>query len=194
MPRRRCRSNMRKPLLPLLTAFILGLVVGTVGLNQTPQTRTQADLRTIYQFRSASVRTGYEEATAYADSFDISADLAAEILRQSRRAGVPPRIGFRLVRRESSFNPTAVSRIGALGLTQIRLGTAKMLKPDVSRRELLTDKPLNLILGFSYLQSLYVRFDSSWYYALRAYVDGPTDVARGSKAGSAYAEDILGRE
>jgi hypothetical protein len=64
-------------------------------------------------------------------------ELARRIFDAAITAGIEPELGFRLVRVESEFNPSAVSSAGALGLTQLMLGTARHFQSNVTRDQLL---------------------------------------------------------
>ena len=55
----------------------------------------------------------------YSTKYGITAGLAGSVFDASLREGIDPELAFRLVRLESEFNPRAVSKVGALGLTQL---------------------------------------------------------------------------
>jgi len=77
-----------------------------------------------------------------------------------------------LVKQESGFNPNAVSRTGARGLTQLMPGTAKeMGVTDI------TDPKQQLDGGAKYLRKQYDRF-GRWDLALAAYNAGPGNVQK----------------
>lgn len=78
-----------------------------------------------------------------------------------------------VIRVESSYDPAAVSRAGAVGLMQ--------LMPDTAQRYGVTDRSdpeANLIAGASYLRDLLEMFDSDLRLALAAYNAGENAVKR----------------
>ena len=85
-------------------------------------------------------------------------------------------MAFQLVKVESDFSQRARSPMNAIGLTQIRLPTARVYEPAVTERELF-DRDLNLRLGFRYMRDLVKQFDGNVQHALLAYNRGPTTVA-----------------
>lgn len=111
----------------------------------------------------------------FSTRFRIKPDLARRIYDAAVTAGLEPELGFRLVRVESVFNPRAVSRAGALGLTQLMYGTAREFEPNVTREQLL-DPDVNLRIGFKYLRSLIREYKGDLKLALLVYNRGPTAV------------------
>jgi hypothetical protein len=73
----------------------------------------------------------------YSTQYRVTPELARRIFDAAITAGIEPELGFRLVRVESEFNPRAVSPAGALGLTQLMLGTAREFQSNVTRDQLL---------------------------------------------------------
>ena len=102
--------------------------------------------------------------------------------------------GFRLVQVESRFLRGAASNRGALGLTQVRLPTARSYMPGVTEKDL-RDGKTNLRLGFRYLRDLLRRFDGDLELALVAYNRGPTLVdsiaTSGGDPSNGYADLVL---
>jgi soluble lytic murein transglycosylase-like protein len=94
----------------------------------------------------------------------------AEIVAAARAADIHPWLLVALVRAESNFDPMAVSRAGAAGLTQLMPATA--LDQGVTD---VFDPAQNLDAGAGYLRALLDRFDSLTL-ALAAYNAGPTTV------------------
>lgn len=93
---------------------------------------------------------------------------------------IPQPIFNSLIQTESSWNPTAISSKGAIGLTQLMPATAAQLGVDPY------DPAQNIAGGASYLSSLFTKF-GNWTDALAAYNAGPGNIA----AGQGYAQTVL---
>src|SRR5439155_15743891 len=93
-----------------------------------------------------------------------------------------PELAFRLVRLESEFNERATSRVGALGLTQLMPGTAKLYEKGVTADKLF-DRDTNLRIGFRYLRVLLDQYKGNVRLALLAYNRGEDAVWRDVRAG-----------
>jgi soluble lytic murein transglycosylase-like protein len=91
------------------------------------------------------------------------------------RYNIPPELFHALIEHESAWNPYAISRKGARGLTQIMPGTGKA--QCGLEREVLFDPRLNLECGAYYFSKLLRRFGSV-KLALAAYNSGENRVAR----------------
>lgn len=105
----------------------------------------------------------------------IRPDLARRIYDASVKAGIEPELGFRLVKVESEFRADAVSPVGAIGLTQLMLGTAQHFEPSVTRATL-RDPDVNLRIGFRYLRALIREYKGDLKLALLVYNRGPVAV------------------
>lgn len=106
-----------------------------------------------------------------------------------------------LIRVESAGNPTAVSRVGAIGLTQIMPKTgaeiaARLEIPNYTTASL-NDPALNVRMGCAYLRELLDRFGGNKHAALAAYNWGPSHIAKRIKRREAlpvqYPAKILER-
>jgi len=118
----------------------------------------------------------------YSTHYGITAGLAAKVFDASVREGVDPELAFRLVRLESEFNPKAVSKVGALGLTQLMPSTAKLYDKTVTREKLFVPE-VNLRVGFKYLRTLLDMYKGNVRLALLAYNRGEDAVWRDVRAG-----------
>jgi soluble lytic murein transglycosylase-like protein len=123
-----------------------------------------------------------EKIIQYSNRYGITAGMAANVFDASLREGINPELAFRLVQLESEFNERAVSRVGALGLTQLMPSTAVLFEKGVSREQLFNGKT-NLRIGFRYLRSLLDMFNGDVRLALLAYNRGEDAVARDVRAG-----------
>jgi len=91
------------------------------------------------------------------------------------RYGINHRLFHALIKHESAWDPYAISRTGARGLTQIMPGTGKAYCGLT--RDVLFDAELNLNCGASYFSRLLRRFKNV-KLALAAYNSGETRVAK----------------
>jgi len=93
----------------------------------------------------------------YADAVEFAAS----------SANISPTLLAALIWQESRWNPRAVSRKGAMGLTQLMPGTARQLGVNPA------DPLANLVGGARYLRLLLDQFDGNVEKALAAYNAGP---------------------
>jgi soluble lytic murein transglycosylase-like protein len=95
------------------------------------------------------------------------------ILLASARHSVDPNLVRAVIEAESSFNPRAVSKKGALGLMQLMPATARNLKLDHP-----FDPAENVEAGVRHLKSLLDRYDGDVQLSVAAYNAGPGAVTR----------------
>lgn len=91
---------------------------------------------------------------------------------------IPLTTGYALINVESSFNPSAKSNAGAVGLTQILPSTANYIcaKNGLNFPNLDLENPTdNINIGFMYLQYLFNKFEDK-HTAICAYNAGETTV------------------
>ena len=95
----------------------------------------------------------------------------------AEQAGVDPALAYAVARKESAFDPAAVSRVGARGLLQLMPGTARRVARSLDSPEpdahALLDPELNLRLGSTYLGRMLERFPDRPAAAVAAYNAGP---------------------
>ena len=146
---------------------------------------------------SAVLKIQLDRANAvqeYSARYRIPADLSAAIYDIALSEGIDPAMAFQLVKVESNFKQTARSSESAIGLTQLRLPTARSYVPDVTEQALL-GRELNLRIGFRYMKDLISQFDGNVQHALLAYNRGPTTVAnilaQGGDPRNGYARKVL---
>ena len=137
-------------------------------------------------------------ANRYRDQgYQIPDQLATEIYTAAVENELPPELAFGLVRTESEFKDYATSHVGAIGLTQLMLPTARWFKKGVTEDDL-RDSRTNLRIGFRYLGELIDRYHGDVELALTAYNRGTGTVdrvlARGGDPDNGYAGKVLGRD
>jgi len=106
--------------------------------------------------------------------------IQSEIVADANAAGIPASIALAVAQIESSFNPSAVSPVGAIGVMQLMPGTASDLGVNPS------DTSQNIQGGVNYLAQMYAKF-GNWTQALAAYNAGPGNIG----AGAGYAQSVL---
>jgi soluble lytic murein transglycosylase-like protein len=139
------------------------------------------------------------QGIAHAD-LDL-ARLADRIYHAARRNGVEPNLVMAMIRTESTFQPYAVSRKGAVGLMQLLPATAEAVAEEMGLEwegaHQLFEPDVNIELGTYYLRKLLDRFHGDLDLALEAYNRGPTRLARLSAGGGrpprSYANRVLRR-
>ena len=161
---------------PATTESSFSIAIGPAELRQQLEAaRGERDLANAQLERANKI-------IAFSSRYNIAADLAGAVLDASSAEGIEPELAFRLVRVESEFNPKAVSPVGAIGLTQLMLPTARFFDPKVTR-EKLYDPATNLRIGFRYLRTLIEENDGDVKLALLVYNRGPVAVQNSRKRG-----------
>lgn len=187
----------------LITQFVVLSVVAValVGLGGVstmlaaghPAARTTSDSVTLatVQAQLADSRRELERAhqiLAYSGQYGIPADLSAQIYDIAIAEGIPASMGFQLVKVESDFQNSAQSSASAIGLTQLRVATARVYDAKLEPSDLM-NPDVNLRVGFRYLKDLMDRFGQDMPLALEAYNKGPTFVTAEQELG----HDVTGR-
>lgn len=131
----------------------------------------------------------------FSGRYRIPADLATRIHDHAVEAGLPPALGFQLVKVESNFINSARSYAAAIGLTQLMLRTARSYEPTVTAADLM-NPDVNLRIGFRYLKDLLTQYDHDLALALEAYNKGPTLVNAQRESGmevkGRYSRAVMG--
>lgn len=130
------------------------------------------------------------------DYFSLSADEAprnfweplfplpyrSDLVRFSAANALDPSIVAGLIRQESEFNPEALSRVKAMGLTQVMPATGR----EMARRQgvrgfttrMLYQPSMNLQLGTKILRGMLDQWNGKWELALASYNAGKSRVDR----------------
>jgi hypothetical protein len=165
---------------------LAGWIDGTVpGAEPRPVREAIRDSESFDLFRAfhrAEQRFRRLEEVPYGDA----------IRRAAERYDVDPLLLAAVAEVESSFDPKAVSRRGAVGLMQLLPTTAAV--EDDGR---LTDPYLNAELGARYLRRLLTQYGGDLELALAAYNAGPGNVRRFGgvppfRETRRYVEKVLG--
>ncbi|MCE8003689.1 transglycosylase SLT domain-containing protein [Billgrantia ethanolica] len=103
-------------------------------------------------------------------------------LHWGRQTGVDPFLLMGIARRESAYNPVALSPAGARGLMQIMPGTATQLSRQLGISDPgpygVLDPELNIRLGSTYIRDMTKRYRGNRLAAAAAYNAGPGRVDR----------------
>jgi soluble lytic murein transglycosylase-like protein len=153
---------------PTPNAGFVARRIGSLG-DQLEATRGELELLTFQLDRANAI---LDKSVKY----QIPADLAASIYDIALSEGIDPALGFQLVKIESSFRANARSSMGAVGYTQLQVATARFYQAGVTEQAL-TQRDLNLRIGFRFLNDLLQRFGNDPHLALLAYNRGPAKVA-----------------
>jgi soluble lytic murein transglycosylase len=103
----------------------------------------------------------------------------SELERNAKLHELDPFVVAGLVRQESEFNPQALSRAQAYGLTQILPSTGRLLLKAPRKRfraAVLFNPEVNLRLGTTYLRAMYDANMGHWERTLAAYNAGESRV------------------
>ena len=113
-----------------------------------------------------------------------------EIERVAEEFDLDPALLAALVRVESSFNPSAVSPAGAVGLAQVMPHTADWIGEKLGVKGKLEDPMDNLRMGAAYLRYLLEKF-KDLKKALKAYNVGPYALSSKDESAERYASKVL---
>lgn len=158
------------------SSFSLSLGASRAALRDSLEAmRGQLDLANAQVERASNV-------IRFSSRYGIPADLAGDIVDISMAEGIEPELAFRLVKLESDFNERATSPVGAVGLTQLMLGTARDFDRSLTR-DRLYHRRTNLQIGFRYLRGLISQYKGNVKLALLVYNRGEGAVANSRAQG-----------
>lgn len=124
----------------------------------------------------------------------VDTELARAIYDAALDAGIDPELGFRLVNVESQFKESATSSVGAAGLTQVMLPTARFYDPNITKQKLY-QRETNLRIGFRYLRDLIDERRGNVKLALLTYNRGglavETELSLGLDPSNGYDRKVM---
>jgi soluble lytic murein transglycosylase len=111
-----------------------------------------------------------------------------ELKRDATANRLDPHLVASLIRQESEFNPTAISRANAMGLMQLLPSVGKGMAKEMKIKHFSPDELLvadtNLRLGTRYFRQIVDHYDGQVEYALAAYNAGEDRVSDWRKNGN----------
>lgn len=116
----------------------------------------------------------------------VPTQLVTYINEAAKQHGVDPNLIAAVAFKESRYNATAVSRIGAEGIMQLRPRTARALGVKDS-----FDARQNILGGAKYLRQLIDRFQGDIDLVLAGYNAGPERVAKEGPNATAEATEYV---
>jgi soluble lytic murein transglycosylase-like protein len=195
-------ERARRPAVMFAIGMALAVPAGSFLLRQDAANKVHPTR--VAQAHKSAYSVGYNTTsphearkqltTRLATMFGVPMDLAEQIHAAAEKEGITPRLAFGLFRTESRFKSTAVSPVGAIGLTQVMPKTGAWMRPGTKRSDLF-DPGVNLNIGFKYLHELIDQYDGNIRLALTAYNRGPGTVRkvmrRGRNPENGYADMVL---
>ena len=106
--------------------------------------------------------------------------------------GIPEALAYAIIRSESVFDPTSVSRSGAVGLTQLMPSTASETARGLKMKDYsLTDPADNVRIGMTFYSYMLNRFGGKPVRAMFAYNAGPGRMQTWARESGELPDDVL---
>lgn len=168
--RRRVRAAV------MVGGLVAAAVLGARNLDPSEAVaETVGDRVGLNEARSAGLEGNqlerWHSIYTYSRRYKITTELSASVYDAAVAENIDPALAFPLVRLESRFNEKAISPVGAVGLTQLMVATARGYIPGVTREDLY-DRDLNLTIGFRHLRGLIKSYKGDVQLALLVYNRG----------------------
>ena len=117
------------------------------------------------------------------------------IQKYANQFNVDPFLMVALIREESRFNPQALSKVGAIGLSQVMPGTGKYIAKSLNipwtGEKLLANAETNIMFGTYYVSRLKIEFNNNYVQMLMGYNAGPNMSRKWSKEFGTEDLDML---
>lgn len=113
--------------------------------------------------------------------------------KEARRNGIDKYLLMAITRTESTFDPLAISRVGAMGLMQLMPATAELEGFEgfkINAPELAFSPAENIKLGASHLRRLFDKYDNNWHLVISGYNAGSQAVDRWLKRYPNTSEEL----
>ena len=181
-----------------MTTSVKGRATSTASKRETSVKRSEKTQT------ESSPKRAPENAKRLANDTEAVKSAKSSTEQIAKQYGVEVDLILALVKRESTFNPQAISRNGAVGLLQLMPPTARGLGlkvPSYQNVRKPTPNPSvderfhprkNLDAGVRYLDDMLERYDGDYSLSLAAYNVGPGKVRKNGKL-SRSAERHVGR-
>jgi len=134
----------------------------------------------------------FEKDTLYQWGICFPRAFRDHVARLSAADDVPESLVYAIIRAESSFLPTALSPVGAVGLMQLMPSTAATIakgSKGTFNADILTTPETNIRFGVKHLRDLLALYNDDYVLAIAAYNAGAGNVNRWRKAFGELRDD-----